>query len=77
MLDIARLTTALADRYTLVRELGAGGMVTVYLAEDLKHRGQVAVMGAYMSAEQGKTLKFPVEGIDEFVPKAARGEWRP
>ncbi len=41
MLD--RLTTALADRYTIERELGAGGMATVYLAPDLKHERQVAV----------------------------------
>jgi TolB-like protein/tetratricopeptide (TPR) repeat protein len=38
-----RLRTALAPRYRLERELGAGGMATVYLAEDLKHRRQVAV----------------------------------
>jgi len=34
---------ALADRYRIERELGAGGMATVYLAEDLKHDRQVAV----------------------------------
>jgi len=39
----ARLTTALADRYSLVRELGAGGMATVYLAHDLKHDRDVAI----------------------------------
>jgi cephalosporin-C deacetylase-like acetyl esterase len=38
-----RLKTALADRYALERELGAGGMATVYLAEDLKHHRKVAV----------------------------------
>ena len=38
-----RLTTALADRYRLERELGQGGMATVYLAQDLKHHRQVAV----------------------------------
>ncbi len=38
-----RLKTALADRYTIVEEVGAGGMATVYLAEDLKHHRQVAV----------------------------------
>ncbi len=39
----ARLAAALADRYRIERELGQGGMATVYLAEDLKHRRRVAV----------------------------------
>ena len=39
----ARLATALADRYRIERELGAGGMATVYLAEDLKHQRKVAL----------------------------------
>src|SRR5436309_6867908 len=34
---------ALAGRYTIERELGRGGMATVYLAEDVKHRRPVAV----------------------------------
>ncbi len=38
-----RLATALADRYTVERELGAGGMATVYLAHDRKHDRKVAV----------------------------------
>ena len=38
-----RLKTALADRYRIERELGHGGMATVYLAEDLKHERRVAV----------------------------------
>ena len=38
-----RLNAALADRYAIERELGAGGMATVYLALDLKHERQVAV----------------------------------
>ncbi len=37
------LSAALADRYRLERELGQGGMATVYLAEDLKHHRKVAV----------------------------------
>src|SRR5687768_13883680 len=38
-----RLTSALAGRYRVERELGAGGMATVYLAEDLKHKRKVAL----------------------------------
>jgi Tol biopolymer transport system component len=38
-----RLAAALADRYRIERELGAGGMATVYLAQDLKHDRQVAL----------------------------------
>ena len=38
-----RLRTALSDRYSVERELGAGGMATVYLADDLKHGRKVAV----------------------------------
>jgi TolB-like protein/Tfp pilus assembly protein PilF len=41
--DLDRLKAALADRYTIKRELGSGGMATVYLAEDLKHHRQVAI----------------------------------
>jgi len=40
---VERLRAALAGRYDVERELGAGGMATVYLAEDLKHRRKVAV----------------------------------
>jgi predicted dehydrogenase len=35
------------------------------------------LMTAYQSAEQGKTIKFPAPGIDGFVPKVAKGTWRP
>ncbi|HEX6943983.1 MAG TPA: protein kinase, partial [Gemmatimonadaceae bacterium] len=38
-----RLAAALADRYRIERELGQGGMATVYLAEDLKHKRKVAL----------------------------------
>jgi serine/threonine-protein kinase len=38
-----RLTAALADRYALERELGQGGMATVYLARDLRHDRKVAL----------------------------------
>ena len=35
------------------------------------------LMAAYMSAQQGKTLKFPPEGLDAFVPEVAKGNWNP
>src|SRR5919109_1369420 len=40
---LARLQAALADRYTIERELGHGGMATVYLAQDRKHHRPVAI----------------------------------
>ncbi|NIS03439.1 MAG: protein kinase, partial [Gemmatimonadetes bacterium] len=36
--QLSRLTAALADRYRVERPLGQGGMATVYLAHDLRHR---------------------------------------
>jgi tRNA A-37 threonylcarbamoyl transferase component Bud32 len=39
----ARLQTALSDRYRLEGEIGAGGMATVYLAQDLRHDRRVAL----------------------------------
>ncbi len=56
----SRLVAALADRYHVDRELGQGGMATVYLAEDLKHKRKVAL----------KVLKpelAAVLGADRFV----------
>jgi serine/threonine-protein kinase len=40
---LERLRGALAARYTIEREIGSGGMATVYLAQDLKHHRQVAI----------------------------------
>ncbi len=42
-MSLEDLKETLADRYRLEREIGAGGMATVWLAEDLKHHRQVAV----------------------------------
>ncbi len=41
--QLDRLKTALVDRYTIERELGAGGMATVYIAHDIKHDRSVAI----------------------------------
>ena len=39
----SRLAEALRDRYTIHREIGRGGMATVYLAHDLRHDRPVAL----------------------------------
>ena len=53
-----RLVAALADRYRIERELGQGGMATVYLAHDIKHDRDVAIkvlhpdLGAALGADR-------------------------
>ena len=55
---VGRLSTALSDRYAIDREIGVGGMATVYLARDLKHDRLVALkllrpeLGAVIGAER-------------------------
>ncbi len=55
---LSRLTAAVSDRYRVDREIGAGGMATVYLAHDLKHERDVAIkvlhpdLGAALGAER-------------------------
>src|SRR3989442_6024473 len=44
MADLSeRVRTSLAGHYAIERELGRGGMATVYLAQDIKHHRRVAV----------------------------------
>jgi serine/threonine-protein kinase len=58
MSELSRLTTALEQRYRIERELGAGGMATVFLATDLKHDREVALkvlrpeLGAVLGVER-------------------------
>jgi Tol biopolymer transport system component/tRNA A-37 threonylcarbamoyl transferase component Bud32 len=58
--DLERLTAALVDRYAIERQIGAGGMATVYLANDIRHRRRVAVK--LLNPELGAVL-----GADRFL----------
>ncbi len=55
-----RLAAALSDRYVLERQVGAGGMATVYLARDLRHKRLVALK--VVRPELGGR-----EGVDRFL----------
>jgi serine/threonine protein kinase len=78
-----RLTAALADRYRIERELGQGGMATVYLADDLKHGRKVAVkvlrpeLAAVLGAERwphrSPDHRRPVTRVLELAAQALRG----
>ena len=57
---LAQLTTTLADRYHVEREIGRGGMATVYLARDLRHDRQVALK--VLNPELGAVL-----GVERFL----------
>ncbi len=58
MTPLEKLRTALAERYLIVREIGMGGMATVYLARDLRHDRDVALkllkpeLGAVLGPER-------------------------
>ena len=56
----SELTSAVADRYVIEREIGRGGMATVYLARDLRHRRAVALK--LLNPEFGAAL-----GVDRFL----------
>ena len=63
----ACLSTALADRYTIERELGSGGMATVYLAEGLKHhRKDRDVAVKVLCPELAASL-----GVERFIRSAS------
>src|SRR5436190_6853072 len=80
--SFAPLATALADRYGIERELGAGGMATVYLAHDLKHDRDVAIkvlhedLGATLGPERFLAEITTTARLQHphILPVLARGE---
>jgi eukaryotic-like serine/threonine-protein kinase len=58
--SLKQLTSALADRYHVEREIGRGGMATVFLARDLRHERQVALK--VLNPELGAVL-----GVERFL----------
>ena len=57
---LSKLRTSLADRYQIDREIGAGGMATVYLARDPRHDRNVALK--VLNPELGAVL-----GVERFL----------
>src|SRR5205085_1230044 len=57
---LAQLNTSLSERYEVDREIGAGGMATVYLARDRRHDRQVAIK--VLNADLGAVL-----GVERFL----------
>src|SRR3954468_7752312 len=58
--EVARLTSAVADRYQIDREIGRGGMARVYLARDIRHERPVALK--VLNPELGAVL-----GVERFL----------
>src|SRR5438445_516607 len=58
--SLAHLNSSLAGRYAIEREIGAGGMATVYLARDVRHERRVALK--VLNPELGAVL-----GVERFL----------
>lgn len=67
-----RLEAALVSRYRIERELGAGGMATVYLAEDIKHDRKVAIKILPCSPPSPRTADGSHTPL---MPAASRRSW--
>ena len=70
----ADLRDALAGRYTLERELGQGGMATVYLAHDVRHERPVALK--VLRAEQSAAARRRAVRAGDQSPRAAAASVR-
>ncbi len=75
---IQRLVAALSDRYRIERELGAGGMATVYLAEDLRHDRKVAPDGRFLMLRpvlgERIDVRVALNWIDDIRVRLARAQ---
>ncbi len=60
---MTRLNAALEGRYAIERELGEGGMATVYLADDLKHERKVALKVLKPELVRAGTSCMGISGI--------------
>ena len=77
-----RLNTALSGRYSIERQLGEGGMATVYLADDLRHERKVALkvlkpelaaaVGAERFLAEIRTLEWVLSRRDAVILQQAR-----
>jgi serine/threonine protein kinase len=65
------LADALRDRYVLGRELGRGGMATVYAAQDVRHNRQVAVKVLH----QNLAATLGPERFEREIQLAAAANW--
>jgi len=70
---LQRLKTALADRYAIERELGQGGMATVYLAEDLRPHRKFALKVLRPKLVRPRRACLHHAG-DQPVPRYHRGD---
>ena len=62
--EATRISSAVADKYAIDREIGRGGMATVYLAHDIRHNRNVALK--VLNPELGAVL-----GVEDSSPKFA------
>ena len=68
---VSRLNTALSGRYTIEREIGVGGMATVYLARDERHdrNGALKVLRSELAVLMGSERFFMVTRPPERAPR--------
>ena len=70
--QIDRLKAALADRYDLDGELGAGGMATVYLAHDLKHKRKGRFVMVKSNPNIGREIRLVSNWFEELDTNGRR-----